>query len=540
MYVAAPLFVIRKQIEETSFDVTRSFTFRTRFDMSQTQLLRFTHLLAARTCLICLVAFLASSIQAQESASFKVHFKKNAFSEPFSGDVFIAFSQKGEPRELMHQWFGAPPLARFKVSEVAPGGHVTLNLADTQAFHPLDWSDVVKREWNIQAVVRVNPIARMAGRGEGDVYSNVVSVQLGANKISELGLSQVVPADTFKETERIRLFTMESPSLTKFHGFPYPVRAGVLLPKDHDPNKKYPVVYDITGFGGTHTSIHGKLARISDDSYLQQCIVVIPDPSNRYGHSVFCNSPSIGPWGDALVRDMIPQLEKKYGGAGARHRYVTGVSSGGWSCLYLQVTYPTEFAGCWSHVPDPIDFHDFQQINLYERLPNGASRNMYTDEEGNPRPLARRGTEVILTYEEFVRREHVTNPGGQIRSFEGTFSQLSEDGTPQRVFDVATGEVDHSVAKTWRKYDLSHQLLTNWDDLKGELTGKIHVYAGELDTFYLNGAVERFQKLADEAGLLEDMEVKVVPGMAHTLYRKGHDDMLRTIEKNFHTATPVR
>ncbi len=142
----------------------------------------------------------------------------------------------------------------------------------------------------------------------------------------------------------------------------------------------------------------------------------------------------------------------------------------------------------------------------------------------------------MLTYEEFVLREHVTNPGGQIRSFEGTFSLPAEDGTPQRVFDIETGKVNHSVAQTWRQYDLSHQLLTRWNDLKGDLAGKIHIYAGELDTFHLEGAVERFQKLAEEAGLLEDMEVKVVPGMPHSLYKKGQEDMLQTIESNFQQA----
>ena len=150
--------------------------------------------------------------------------------------------------------------------------------------------------------------------------------------------------------------------------------------------------------------------------------------------------------------------------------------------------------------------------------------------------MARRGTQVMLTYEAFVRREHVTNPGGQIRSFEATFSQPDKDGIPQRVFDVATGKVNHDVAKTWRKYDLSHQMLTNWSQLKPDLAGKIHLFAGEVDTFYLEGAVERFEKLAKEAGLLEDMEVKVIPKMAHSLYQEGQKAMLKTIEENFKSS----
>ena len=129
------------------------------------------------------------------------------------------------------------------------------------------------------------------------------------------------------------------------------------------------MVYSITGFGGTAKSIAGWERRMREDSTLDGCIIVVPDASNLYGHSVFCDSDSIGPWGHALVYELIPALEEKFGGAGAEQRYATGVSSGGWSSLWLQVTYPQEFAGCWSHVPDPIDFFDFQQINLYEPLP---------------------------------------------------------------------------------------------------------------------------------------------------------------------------
>lgn len=493
-------------------------------------------LLYTALCGFLVAVLLKPTAVADDGPSIEVQFGKEAFTEPFSGDVFIAFAQRGEPRKLMHQWFGAPPLARFRVTDVSPGDSVTLELEKAVARHPADFTDVIGKSWKVQAVARVNPLAREAGEGEGDVFSLVGDLPAEGGTTVTLPLDQVVGKPTFNETDRIRLFSVESAALSKFHGFSYPIQAGVMLPREYDPKAKYPVVYDITGFGGTHTSIHRKLARLSEDSFLQQCIVVIPDPGNRYGHSVFCNSRSIGPWGDALVRDLIPRLEQEYGGAGAAQRYVTGVSSGGWSCLYLQITYPTEFAGCWSHVPDPIDFHDFQQINLYEPLADGTPRNMYVDEQGGPRPLARRGNQVMLTYEQFVRREHVTNPGGQIRSFEATFSEPAEDGTPQRVFDVATGKVNHAVAATWQPYDLSHVLLSNWDDLKADLAGKIHIFAGAQDTFYLNGAVERFEKAAEAAGLLQEMEVRVIPNMPHTLYQPGEKQMLQVIEANYRAA----
>jgi dienelactone hydrolase len=108
------------------------------------------------------------------------------------------------------------------------------------------------------------------------------------------------------------------------------------------------------------------------------------------------------------------------------------------------------------------------------------------------------------------------------------------------VFDVATGAIDHDAARAWRDYDISHKLLTGWDALAPQLDGKIRIYAGELDTFYLEGAVERFQALAREAGLLEHMVVEVVPGMVHTLHQPGQEDMLRTIAERWaRRAEPV-
>ena len=388
---------------------------------------------------------------------------------------------------------------------------------------------------NAEKIMAAWRTGREAGLSPGDVVSDVARIvyDAGAEGSVELRLDRVVEPEVFEGTDRIELFEFVSPSLSRFHGFEYTMRAGVRLPRSYGERERHPVLYSVTGFGGTSRSILSWDRRIDAENTLDDCIVVVPDASNLYGHSVFCDSPSIGPWGEALVRELIPALEAKYGGAGPEHRYVTGGSSGGWSSLWLQVTYPKDFAGCWSHVPDPIDFHDFQQINLYEPLDDGTPRNMYVDEAGERRPLARRDGEVMLYYEDFVRREHVLNPGGQIRSFEATFSPPGEDGAPRRVFDVETGVIDHEAARAWRPYDISHTLLTRWDELEPDLDGKVRVFAGEVDTFYLEGAVERFEGLAREAGLLEHMHVEVVPGLPHTLHQPGYEEMLRTIAERW-------
>lgn len=504
-------------------------------------------------------------------ATFELIFDAAVFPDGFEGDVIVALTQPGrpgEPRQVMHNWFGAPPMMRFAVAVEAGADPLVLRQEDAVASFPADWSDFewdlqapetdsetetetetdaeTKVEarpglWSAQAVARRSTTGRDAGLDAGDVHSTVAKCvyRPDATGSLRLVLDTVVAAEPFEETERIKLFEMTSPLLSAFWGFDYTVRAGVLLPLDHDPEKVYPVVYSVTGFGGTADDIRSWERRAREGSALADCIVVVPDASNRFGHSVFCNSFSIGPWGDMLVREMIPALEAQFGGGDLRHRYVTGVSSGGWSSLWLQVAYPLQFQGCWSHVPDPIDFHDFQGIDLYEPIDAKTPRNMYVDEEGQPRPLARRGEDVMLTHEEFVRREHVLNPGGQIRSFEGTFSQLDENGLPQRVFDVETGVIDHAVARTWRNFDISLRLLNDWDELEEVLTGKIRIYAGEVDNFYLEGAVERFQRLADEAGLLEHMVVEVVPGMGHSLHGAGYQDMLATIARRAQESPPA-
>ncbi len=480
-----------------------------------------------------------AAAQQEAVGRFALELGQSAGVESFSGDVIVAFSDgRDEPREAMHRWFGAPPVMRFVVEGWKTGETLELSVDDAVAQHPVDWRAFdwnAQESWSLQAICRRSLTGREAGLGTGDLFSAVVTRAYapGADDAARLVIDQVVLEDVFEETERVKLFEFTSPSLSRFHGFDYTMLAGVLLPVDYDPDATYPVLYSITGFGGTHHGIH-RWVDSDEPSFIDECIVVIPDASNRYGHSVFCNSPSIGPWGDALVHELIPALEAHFGGAGPEHRHVTGVSSGGWSSFWLQVAYPEAFAACWSHVPDPIDFHDFQQINLYEQSADGTTRNMYVDEAGAARPVARgRDGEVMLTYEEFVRREHVLGPGGQIRSFEATFSLPMPDGTPTRVFDVETGEVHHAVAETWRAYDISHTLLTNWDALESRLDGRIHVWAGEIDNFYLEGAVQRFRALAEPLGLLDHMTVDVVPGLTHSRHGPGFDQMLKTMERGW-------
>src|SRR4029079_6500527 len=160
--------------------------------------------------------------------------------------------------------------------------------------------------------------------------------------------------------------------------------------------------------------------------------------------------------------------------------------------------YPDFFGGVWSTAPDPVDFRDFQQINLY-----APGVNMFTDEEGLPRPLARNGQRPTGFYKPFSDMEVVMGHGGQLQSFEAVFGAKGEDGKPVQLWDRQTGKVNGDVAKSWEPYDIRLRLERHWKELGPKLAGKLHVYMGSEDTFYLEGATillkESLAKLGSDA-----------------------------------------
>jgi S-formylglutathione hydrolase FrmB len=238
-------------------------------------------------------------------------------------------------------------------------------------------------------------------------------------------------------------------------------------------------------------------------------LYVVLDPSCRLGHHVFADSANNGPYGRALIEELIPHIENKYravGAAGAR--FVTGHSSGGWSSLWLQTTYPDQFGGVWSTAPDPVDFRDFQRIDLTR---TGA--NMFTDERGERRPIARRNKKPVLFYKGFSDMEVVMGHGGQLASFEAVFSPRGTDGKPRLLWDRSTGAVDAEVAKSWERYDIRLTLERNWKTLGAKLGGKLHVYMGEEDTFYLEGAAKLLRESLKTLG--SDAVVELFPGKNH-------------------------
>jgi hypothetical protein len=326
-----------------------------------------------------------------------------------------------------------------------------------------------------------------------------------------LTIDQVYHERPFKETGQVKLVEVESKLLTAFQGRPTRLRAGVVLPasfQDH-PEKRYPVVYEVPGFGGNHFMAFGRAGQKLTDVAGVEMLWVVLDPGCRLGHHVFADSANNGPCGRALVEELIPAVESKYRAIGAPGaRFVTGHSSGGWSSLWLQVCYPDFFGGAWSTAPDPVDFRDFQRINLYR-----PGENMFTEAGGRDRPIARRGKKPVLYYKPFSDMEVVMGHGGQLGSFEAVFSPRGPDGRPRRLWDRATGAVDPEVAHSWERYDIRLVLERNWKTLGPSLAGKLHVYMGDEDTFYLEGAVVLLKEALKRLG--SDAVVELFPGRNH-------------------------
>jgi Putative esterase len=461
-------------------------------------------------------------------ASFRVRFDPSVQGEVYSGRVYVAFLKpggRGEPRTRMGSWFNPPPLLALDVEGVEVGGVVVVD--GGAIAHPVPLSKVEEGVWQVQAVARKSLDSPNPGRGAGDLYSEIMTVELGGDLEwpIELVLDRVVEGRVFPASETVKHFSMTSEMLSAFHGRPITMHAGVALPTGwaENPNKRYPIVYHSTGFGGNHFGALGMDSARNPESDASQVINVVIDATCFRGHSVFADSANNGPWGTALVEELIPALEEAFRGPlDARYRYVTGGSSGGWASLWLQVAYPDAFGACYSHVPDPVDFRDFQQIDLY-----APGTNMFVDADGNRRPLARMGGEVRLWYDDFVSRETALGPGGQISSFEACFSPRGADGEPMRVFDRETGAIDVAVAKEWEKYDIRLVLERDWERLGPKLTGKVHVYAGEVDTFYLEGAVVLLKASLEALG--SDAVVEIIDGMAHRGYQPGRELMYSSL-----------
>lgn len=405
----------------------------------------------------------------------------------FSGRVFLYLSKDSDsPKDEMVGVYKFPCFS-IAVSNVKPGQKVTFD--DAATFYPTVLSDIERGVYKAQVVWDRNLGGRPIGGSPGNMYNKAVAINITKNVQQPFSIvcNQVIKEQPFAETKFVKELKAPSALLTIFYKRPTSVNAAVLLPKEYydQPNRKFPVLYWISGFGGDYHSYSGKTdpgAPIDTTA----CIRVFLDGNCPGGHSVYANSDNNGPWGDALTTELIPLVEKNYRTNAAR--LLTGHSSGGWTVLWLQTHYPKIFSACWSSSPDPVDFRSFQQIDLY------SEKNMYYAKDNSMRlagTIAGRFPWIFM--KNMYAMEHVIWRGEQMHSFNWVFSTRNSDGTPRNlVVDDATGDIDPAVIERWKNYDISLYVRTNWAQLKPDLQGKIRVSVGSQDNFLLNYPVHLF------------------------------------------------
>ncbi len=438
-------------------------------------------------CLVLLIATMSRADEKLPHWQFRLSFPKEVRAEPYSGRVVLYFSQtRPQPRERL-SWFNPEVLVGHDVTDWKPGEPLVIDShkPDDVMTCPKPVDQLNLAGWKVQAVARFNSWERKVGDGAGNGFSPVAVVPNAAGTI-DLPITQLIPERKFPENDWCKLLRVRSKLLSDFHKRDVFLQAAVLLPASYhkQPDRKYPVIFTIPGFGGTHfDGVRAEPINEQNQGGVE-FIRLMLDPGCPLGHHVFADSANNGPFGTALVKELIPELDKQFQtDARPQGRFLTGHSSGGWSSLWLMVSHPDDFAGTWSTSPDPVTFEDFQYINLY-----AAGENMYSDRAGQRRPIARRGQQVLLWYRDFDVMEEALGPGGQLHSFEAAFSPRSPDGKPERVWDRQTGEVNTEAAKWWEAYDIRLVLERNWPTLGPKLRGKLHVHMGDLDTFYLEGA----------------------------------------------------
>ena len=338
----------------------------------------------------------------------------------------------------------------------------------------------------------------------GNWYSNIDSLSQTSSGSFDLTLSKVIAPGIVKEHKFVKTIEIQSKFLSEFSGHPRFLKASILLPATFfdKPGKSFPICYRAPGLNGRLTAINNKLddKEFSDwwfSGKAPQIVYVFLDSQGPYGDSYQVDSENNGPCGKALTEELIPAIEKMvHYNPASKKRYLTGMSTGGWVAMGLQVFYPDFFDGTWSYSPDPLEFEHYGLINIYQ------DENLFYNHFGYLQPGKRTiYGEPTFSMKDWIAGENVVSrtgnylvSGGQFGAYNAVFGPKGKDGLPTLMFDPYTGKIDHEVAKQWEKYDLKKVLEKNWSTLGPKLQGKIWIWTGDMDGLYSNVAT-RFLKM---------------------------------------------
>jgi len=483
-----------------------------------------------------------------KSPQFSITFTQQMSEQAQDGRLLVMLSNnnKSEPRFQINDGLSTQLVFGVDVEGLKPGDKFVLSNENAFGFPIRYLKDVPPGEYFVQALLnRYETFTLKTGhtvklppdQGEGqqwnskpgNFYSVPQKVQLseGSSETISLVMDQkIAPVTEPKDSKYVKHIKIQSKMLSEFWGRPMYLGAHVLVPEgfDEHPEARYPLMiyhgHFPADFGGFSTepppadmdttdysarfNIYGynKLQKQEAFNFYQQWIsknfprflvVEIQHANPYYDDSYAVNSANLGPYGDAIMHELLPEIEKRFRGIGQGWaRFTYGGSTGGWEALAVQMFYPDEFNGCFAACPDPIDFRAYCLVDIYKqknaywydapfkKLPIPSHRNYLgqiqsTMQESNYFELAL-GTK--------------SRSGQQWDIWEAVYSPQGEDGYPKRIFNKETGDIDSTVAAYWKEhYDLRYILERDWKTLGPKLQGKIHIYCGDMDNYYLNNAV---------------------------------------------------
>jgi photosystem II stability/assembly factor-like uncharacterized protein len=448
---------------------------------------------------------------------------------PASGRLLVVISRsdRPEPRMLVGETgMDAPPILGRDVRNFGAG--VVATIDRSAATFPIAGLDALPPgDYYLQAVFDSNRDLSSVN-APGNTYSDVRFVHLDprVGGTINLTLTKTIPPEQLPpEDEYVKYVKIQSNLLTRFHGRPMYLRAGVILPKDYGAdNRRWPLRVSIGGYGTPYIMVRRLMAVNSEfrrmwlDDDTPRFIYLHLDGDGPYGDSYQVNSDNNGPYGDAVTRELIPYVEKNFRAIGEPYaRVLDGGSTGGWVSLALKIFYPDFFNAVWSSCPDGVDFRGFQIIDIYK------DKNAYFDDSGGERPSKRDTsgrTEFTIRHE--CQMENVigagdswTMSGQQWGAWNATYGPRGADGRPVPLWDPKTGVINKSVLDHWRKYDLRLILEQNWKTLGPKLRGKLHIAVGEADNYYLNNAVHMLDDFFKTADPPADARIVYGPGRGH-------------------------
>jgi hypothetical protein len=505
--------------------------------------------------MLALVALAYGPAQTEQPASiaFEVTIAEGLVSGPQNGRLFVILNPKNAPEPRLavgETGLDAPPVAARDVKGFAPG-KVEIIDQTAVAFPVESLSKIAVGEYFVQALFDSN-IDVKSLNAPGNLYSDVQRVRIDPAQGGKVRITltrRVPPEQMPADTEYVRYVKIESRLLSAFHGRPIYLRAGVILPRGYssEADRRYPLRVSIGGYGAPYTNAGRMMAQgaqfrrvwLADDT--PRMLLLRLDGDGPFGDCYQVNSANNGPFGDAITRELIPHVEKQFRAIGQPYaRVLEGGSTGGWVSLALQVFYPDFFNGTWSGYPDGVDFRALQLIDIY------SDENAYVNRHGFERPSMRElNGDTRFTIRHECQMENVLGQGdsyamsgGQWGAWNATYGPRGEDGRPVPLWGPKSGRINRKAAEHWKKYDLRLVMEQNWKTLGPKLRGKIHIWVGEADEFFLNNAVHLLDQSLSKADPPYEGEIIYGPGKGHGWDALSEGQMMVEMAAAINRAAP--